>query len=130
MSTQATVNNPSVSAQNQNMATERRFIAPAVDVFENKETIVLVADLPGVSKENLSIQLNERELSITGKRRSQAEGEILSQGIRGDDFRRVFTLHQELDAERIEAKLRHGVLTLTLPKAHAVKNREVSISGT
>lgn len=129
MTTKVTQQNPSMSTQTTNSAGERRFVSPPVDIFENKENIVLVADLPGVAKEDLSIQLNDRELAIMGKRRTQANGEIVSQSIRYEDFRRVFTLHQDLDAERIEAKLRHGVLTVSLPKAHAVKNREVTISA-
>lgn len=130
MSKNHAVQNTSVTTQqNQNNQQERHFLAPAVDVFENKENILIVADLPGVTKEDLAIQLNERELSIVGKRHARTQEESVNQGIRSHDFRRVFTLHQDLDADHIEAKLRHGVLTLTLPKAQTVKSREVAISA-
>lgn len=108
---------------------EQPFVAPPVDVFENQDGLLLRADLPGVTKADVSVHFHDNELVITGKRRKSPEGDALHRGIRHNDFRRAFTLHQNVDVDSIEAKIQHGVLTVFLPKAEAVRPRQIEIQS-
>jgi len=91
----------------------------------------LQLDLPGVSKEGVELTVEGRTLTITAQRSDAppAGSEALHRGIRGSDYRRVFTLGREIDAERIAARLADGVLTVDLPKAEALLPRKVAIAA-
>ena len=99
---------------------------PAVDIFEDAGGITLLADMPGVSRDNLDVRLDGDSLAIEGK-----VSITLPEGMRAlwaevnvPRFRRTFTLSRELDASRIEANLKDGVLSLRIPKqAHAQPRR-------
>lgn len=103
-------------------ATARKHVAPPVDVYENKDEILILADLPGVTKEALSIQLEKSELVITGPRPDL-------QGERAFDFRRTFGLPQGIDAEKVSATLQNGVLRVVLPKPSALKPRQIAVTS-
>jgi len=109
-----------------------RTVSPAVDIFEDAGGITLLADMPGVSKERLDVKLDGDSLSVEG--RVEFEGledmRALWAEVNVPRFRRTFSLSRELDASRIEANLKDGVLTLRVPKhAHAQPRRiEVSAS--
>lgn len=106
---------------------KRRAVNPPVDIFEDKDGILLLADMPGVSKDSLSVTVHDQELTISGQREGAPEGEAVHRGIRSADYQRTFALHQSINTEEIEAKLKNGVLTVFLPKTDAVKNREIEI---
>ncbi len=116
-----------------NTATAREddVLIPAVDVIEDPQGILLIADLPGVPKEQLNIQVDGDLLTLEGAIALPVPQGITSihAEIEAPRFRRAFTLSRELDAERVEAELRHGVLRLRIPKkAHAQPRRiEVQI---
>jgi len=104
----------------------QRPVSPAVDIFEDAGGITLLADMPGVSRERLDVKLDGDNLSIEGRVELDAPAEMraLWAEVNVPLFRRTFTLSRELDAGRIEANLKDGVLTLRVPKqAHAQPRR-------
>ncbi|MCX4245040.1 Hsp20/alpha crystallin family protein [Paraliomyxa miuraensis] len=108
---------------------ERPVLAPAVDIFENAEEYRLVADLPGVRREDVGIDLERGELTVFAKRDVIREGEALALSRREGDFRRVFRIPEEVDAGRVEASLDDGVLQVRLPKSERAKPRRISVKA-
>jgi HSP20 family protein len=109
-------------------AQTEEFISPEVNISETKDGYVLEAEMPGVSKEGLEITLENNELTITGRRGSEAvPGEPLFRERSTAHFRRVFELDPTIDTGRINAKVNQGVLTLTLPKSERVKPRKITV---
>jgi len=106
---------------------ERPAVSPYVDVFENEHEILVVADLPGVQKSDLSIRLEEGELVIEARREVRASGTALALEYRATDFRRSFVLPQGIDRDRVDAQLSAGVLRLKLPKADALRPRRIEV---
>ena len=106
---------------------QRPAVAPPVDIYENTDELLVIADLPGVSREDLKINLEKNLLRIEGRRRDVGEGEALAAEYRPFDFRRSFAVPQGIDAEHIHAELAQGVLRLHLPKAAAVKPRQIHV---
>jgi HSP20 family molecular chaperone IbpA len=103
-----------------------RVASPAVDIFEDAGAITLLADMPGVSRESLNVGLDGDALTIEGSVDLESpEGmRALWAEVDAPRFKRSFTLSRELDAARIEANLKDGVLTLRIPKqAHAQPRR-------
>ena len=104
----------------------QRPVAPAVDIFEDAGGITLLADMPGVSRDRLEVNLDGDNLSIEGRVELDAPAQMraLWAEVSVPRFRRTFTLSRELDPARIEANLKDGVLTLRVPKqAHAQPRR-------
>jgi HSP20 family protein len=109
--------------------TERRFVAPEVNIIENEAQFVLEADMPGVNKEGLEVTLEGNELTLTGHRQEgQVKGNLVHRESRAADFRRIFELAPDIDATRIAAQIDSGVLTVTLPKAEKVKPRRIAVN--
>lgn len=106
-------------------------LLPPVDVFEDETGITLTADLPGVSKERLGVKVNGDNLLIEGDVSVPApqEMELLYAEMLASSYRRSFTLSRELDASKIEANLKDGVLKLRIPKAEQAKPRRIEIKG-
>ena len=105
---------------------EARAMVPRVDVLEDDAGITLLADLPGVPKEQLELKVEGDMLHIEGTVAPQLpEGlEPVYAEVRVPRYRRSFTLSRELDASRVEANLKNGVLQLRIPKqAHAQPRR-------
>lgn len=105
---------------------------PAVDIYENATGITLLADLPGVSKERLSIKVQSNELLIEGEAAVQvpAEVRLVHNELREPLFRRSFTLGHDLDKDNITANLKHGVLTLQIPRQREAQPRKISVTVT
>ena len=106
-------------------------LLPPVDVFEDETGITLTADLPGVSKERLGVKVNGDNLLIEGDVSVPApqEMELLYAEMLASSYRRSFTLSRELDASKIEANLKDGVLKLRIPKAEEAKPRRIEIKA-
>ena len=103
-----------------------RAVLPAVDVYEDDAGITLLADMPGVTREQLELKVEGDSLSIEGGVRALTpEGlEAVYAEVRVPRYRRTFALSRELDSARIDASLKDGVLTLRIPKqAHAQPRR-------
>jgi HSP20 family protein len=106
-----------------------QFIAPAATVLENADGYTLEVEMPGVSKENLEMWVENNELTILGRRSMPAvEGTLIHRESRPENFRRTFELDPSIDAEKISAKIEQGVVTLTLPKAEQVKPRKITVA--
>lgn len=106
-------------------------VAPAVDIFENAKSIMLLADMPGVAPDRLEIDLNEGVLTITGRVESRqgAQEEVVLREYRPATFQRKFTLSQSVDQSKIEARLEDGVLHLELPKVAKAEPRKIQVKG-
>ena len=105
---------------------QQRAVLPAVDVFEDASGITLLADMPGVTKDNLELKVEGEALLIEGgmQQRTPEGLEAIYAEVRVPRYRRSFTLSRELDTTRIEASLKDGVLNLRIPKqAHAQPRR-------
>ena len=104
-------------------------IIPRVDVLEDEAGITLLADLPGVGRDSLDIQVEGDSLTIEGTV-TAATPEAMEAAyaeVRVPRYRRSFTLSRELDGGRIEAQLKDGVLRLRIPKQEHAQPRRVSI---
>ena len=104
-------------------------LLPPVDIYEDESGITLTADLPGVSKERLGVKVNGDNLLIEGDVSVPApqDMELLYAEIIASSYRRSFTLSRELDASKIEANLKDGVLKLRIPKAEEARPRKIEI---
>jgi HSP20 family protein len=106
-----------------------QFIAPAATVLENTDGYTLEVEMPGVSKENLEMWVENNELTILGRRcMPSVEGTLIHRESRSENFRRSFELDPSIDAGKISAKIEQGVVTLTLPKAEQVKPRKIAVA--
>jgi len=103
-----------------------RFVRPAVDVYETPQGYTLLADMPGVTPDRLDIQVEDGQLTVVGRPENPAhapthqEYELL-------EYRRTFTLADELDSEHITARFQDGVLRLEVPKAPKAQVRKIPI---
>ena len=112
------------------MTAESIKYVPRVDIVETEEGIVLKADLPGVSQEQLTVNIEDGQLSIAGlvdEVSAQRKPVHLEYGIGG--FGRNFKLSNALDASKATATLKDGVLTLPLPKAESLKPRNIAVTA-
>jgi len=114
----------SAGVNGQHVPLAQTVLRPAVDIFEDAEGVTLYADIPGVSKERLNVHVDGKTLLLEGTVQpangSQADGN-------GTRYRRSFALSRELDPERIEAKVKDGVLTLRVPKRVENRPRKIEI---
>jgi HSP20 family protein len=103
---------------------------PSIEVYENKNNIIVEAELPGVTKDNVSLNLTDDALSIEGERKDEREkkGEhyLLREATYGS-FHRVIPLSQAVDGAKVKAEYKDGILKVTLPKAEETKSREIKI---
>lgn len=106
---------------------ERPTVRPPVDIYENREEYLVVADLPGVTSDNLDINLDADRLTLTGKTAGDTQGEVVEREYRMFDYARTFQLPNVIDREKVSAELKNGVLTLHLPKVDAVKPRRIEV---
>ena len=106
-----------------------RVLAPPVNIFEFEEEFLLQAEMPGVNKDGVQIKLADGNLSIFGKvdRQSGPREAYVVREIEEGNYYRVFRVSDTIDAEKIQASMSEGVLTLTLPKHERVKPREIPV---
>lgn len=104
---------------------------PAVDIFENDNAITLQADMPGVRPDDVNIDVRENVLTLSGeiKPYENAEETDLLVEYEIGQYYRQFTLPELIDQEKIDARLKDGVLTLVLPKAEAAKPKKIEIKS-
>lgn len=102
---------------------------PAVNLWEDEKNMYVEAELPGVMMKDIEVSVMGDELSLKGERKDGAgEGSTYHRRERGiGTFARVFRLPVEIDAEKVEATMRNGVLLITLPKAAAARPRKVAV---
>jgi HSP20 family molecular chaperone IbpA len=103
--------------------------SPSVDIFENENSITVLADMPGVKAQNIKIDLRENVLTLTGRVMSpedEKESDVLREFQTGTFFRQ-FALSETIDQAKIDAKLNDGVLRLELPKVEKVRPRQITV---
>jgi HSP20 family protein len=107
-----------------------RMWAPRTDMVETADNYEIRLDLPGLSKDDLKINMQERQLTVSGERRHEARNED-DEFVRVErafgHFHRSFTLPQSIQEDNIEASYENGVLTVTVPKAEESKPRQIAI---
>ncbi|NOX54819.1 MAG: Hsp20/alpha crystallin family protein [Planctomycetes bacterium] len=110
---------------------ERYVFTPPIDIFETEDGLVLRADLPGVSVETLDLQVEDNKLTLFGRVKPEApEGaRLLHQEYAVGDYFRSFILSDDVDHERITAKLTNGVLEVFLPKAAKPEPRRIQVKS-
>jgi HSP20 family molecular chaperone IbpA len=110
---------------------DTRAVLPRVDVFEDESGITLLADLPGVPRDQLELKVEGDTLLVEGTVQPQTpEGlEAIYAEVRVPRFRRSFTLSRELDTQRIDANLKDGVLKLRIPKAEHAQPRRITVQA-
>jgi len=109
----------------------RLLFTPPIDIYETPDGLVLYADLPGVTADSLDLQVQDKRLTLYG-RVSQSSGaavRVLHQEYQTGDFLRSFILSDEVDHERIQAKLNNGVLRVELPRAARARPRRIDVSS-
>ena len=120
-------NQGQLQAAGQNTTT----VVPPVDIYEDESCITLIADMPGVSREQLVVRVTGENLVIEGTASApdvKGEMELIYGETQNPQYRRSFTLSRELDAGKIDAKLADGVLRLTIPRAEEAKPRRINVN--
>src|SRR5947207_11219080 len=104
--------------------------SPALDLYQNNDNVVAVIELPGMRKEEIEISLHDGMLTISGerKRESSSNGDNAERTERYiGAFRRSIALPTRVDANKVSATYRDGILTVTLPKAEEVKPKQMQV---
>jgi len=108
---------------------QRSTYSPAVDILERKEEIVVLADMPGVDEQSVSVTLEKSQLMIRGSVHGEIPRDhkltVSEYGV--GDYERSFTLSNEIDREKIQASVKNGVLRLILPKSGLDKPRTIAV---
>ena len=104
---------------------------PALDLYQNNDNVIAVVELPGLRKEDIEISLHDGTLTIGGERKSEtnANGENATRTERfTGKFRRSITLPTRVDANKVNATYKDGILTVTLPKAEEAKPKQIQVN--
>jgi HSP20 family protein len=103
---------------------------PLADVEETDDAYVIEVELPGVDEADIDIEVNGREVTVMGELKEKERTGILRRRTRRvGEFQYSMTLPGDIDTENVDARLEHGVLTVTVPKSQRAKPRRISISG-
>jgi len=106
------------------------YYQPPVDVVETEDAIILTADMPGVGKEDVEINIEKDVLTLTGRvAAGEDDGRPTYVEYKRGNFVRSFTLTEDVDREKISADMNKGVLTLRIPKSEKTKPRKITIKG-
>lgn len=106
---------------------ESRYLTPPVDIYEEAEGLTVLADLPGATQSDVDVRVDNGLLTITGKVVHDTPGEKLQGEFELLNFYRQFELGEEVDVEKISASLKHGVLTVKLPKVEKAKPKQIHV---
>lgn len=108
-----------------------KIFTPKVDIYETREAMVLIADVPGVDENSVEVILDKNVLKINGtvEKTGEEKRRILYAEYDIGDYQRTFTLSEEVDREKIEATVKNGVLRLVLHKAEPVKAKKIAIKA-
>ena len=108
---------------------ELRTAAPSVDIYENDNEILLYADMPGVKKDDVTINIENGKLAISGVRRLDHKSASNWEEFVDVEYVRSFSIPQTINVENVEANLKDGSLTLHLPKSEAAKPRLIEVKA-
>jgi HSP20 family molecular chaperone IbpA len=113
--------------QHEGTRSQEQYERPPVDIYETSDGLTVVADLPGVSKDHLDIQVNNNVLTIQASTHNGLPGVAVHREFHLGNFLREFRLADTVDIHRIQAELKNGVLTLHLPKAEQAKPKKINV---
>lgn len=103
---------------------------PRVDILETEHEVILLADMPGVKPTDVDVRFENGELTVHGRRTTSHPGKRRALWeYEPAHYHRAFRLTEDVAADRIEAELKNGVLTVRLPKAEAAKPRRIAVKG-
>ncbi len=102
-------------------------VTPLVDIFENEDEILLFADMPGVEKDDININIDNGTLSLSGLRKMESSGAVQWEEFGEAEYQRTFSVPQTIDVGKVSAEMQDGVLRLHLPKSEAAKPRQIEI---
>lgn len=106
-----------------------RYVAPRVNVVEREDAVVIEAEVPGVAREQTEIEIRDGVLYLTGRTAPAANGgSFRVQERPGVNYHRTFRLGDGIDTSNIDARLKDGVLTVTLAKSEKIKPRTISVN--
>jgi HSP20 family protein len=114
----------------QNTGLFDRTVSPAIDVLETDEDFKVVCNLPGVEDKDIDVSVADNVLTIKGEKKQHNPDENAKVYRREDwsgSFQRTLSLPRSVDAEKIDAELKDGVLQLTMPKREEVKPRQIDV---
>ena len=106
---------------------EAIYIAPPVDIFENEDSLIVVADLPGVDKDGVEIHVEDDILTIKGNAKYTQPANVLRQEFTLQNYYRQFQLSNEVDQSKISAESKNGVLTIIMPKAEKSMPKQIKV---
>ena len=104
-----------------------RYIRPAVNIIEDKEGLVLTADIPGASKESLDVNVEKGVLTISAPAQHTMPGTSAYREFELANYYRQFSIPESLDHEKTHADFVNGILTLRIPKAEVAKPKRIAI---
>ncbi len=106
------------------------YYTPRVDIYESAEEVVLQCDMPGARPQDVDVRFEKGELSLHGKvQPRQARAQYLEEEYRVGDFYRSFAIGPEIEANKIMAEFRDGVLTVHLPKQERMKPKRIAVKA-
>jgi HSP20 family protein len=126
--TVATTNNQEMATQPEGTRTQERYVTPPVDIYEMPDGLVVTADLPGVAHNRLDIRVENNVLTIRAQADHASAVEPTYREYQLVNYFRQFELSDKVNQEKISADLKHGVLTLMLPKAEEAKPRKIAVA--
>ncbi len=120
-----------IKAEEKNIEKTRELLSalPQVDIFENDDEIVLHADMPGVVKDEISVNIDNGTLVLSGVRKLDNKGAASWEEFGDVEYIRSFSVPQTIDVEKVKAELKDGVLKLHLPKSEAAKPKQIEIKA-
>lgn len=109
--------------------TKERFVAPRTRIVETEHAFVLTAEMPGVGKDGVLVTIEDDHLVITGRRTSQPPaGKTVYRESHQANYRRAFELEGLVEADKVHAKIEHGILRVELPKAESLKPKKIEVA--
>ena len=104
------------------------YFAPHVDIFETERDVLVIADMPGITPQGISLSLEDNILTIQGHRPAvQQAGRVILEEYESGHYLRRFTVAETIDQERIDASIAQGVLTVRLPKAAPAQPKKIEV---
>ena len=102
-------------------------VVPLVDIYENEDEILLHADMPGVTKEDITVNIDNGKLFLGGVRPVKGSGAVQWEEFSDVEYQRTFSVPQTIDVDKVNAEMKDGILRLHLPKSEAAKPRQIEI---
>lgn len=117
-----------MDARREGTRTREPYVTPPVDIYEMPDGLMVMADVPGVTREHLDVHVDNHVLTIQAKTGHAHPAALTYRESDPVHYFRQFELTDEVDEGKISADLKHGVLTLTLPKAEEAKARKIAVT--